>query len=299
MGMAASQARLLCITARIHDVEFQAQMLQQAKMSLSQKSNDIMQEYLAILSGEQMTVNATNPGSAVVQSITATYNNLMSVNSLTGSSGQKYAITDVNGLLIVPNNVYKAYQTHAGSDYCDTAEEFAVAMLVGGAGASEEDIDNAIDDPKYKNEANYQYYFQMFNLIKNCGGCVSIDSFDGPSKGDAENDAKWLDGMVRKGTFSINIIQNNKKTGEVTLGATSMSTDTGLHSTPYSELDEAERAKIEAKYEHELKQIDNKDKQYDMKLAELETERNALTTQYDSVKKVIEDNIERTFGIFS
>ena len=36
-----------------------------------------------------------------------------------------------------------------------------------------------------------------------------------------------------------------------------------------------------------------------MTLSKLETQRTALTTEYDSVKKVIEDNIDRTFGIFS
>ena len=36
-----------------------------------------------------------------------------------------------------------------------------------------------------------------------------------------------------------------------------------------------------------------------MELSKLETEREALKTEYDSVKKVASDNIERTFGIFS
>ena len=58
-------------------------------------------------------------------------------------------------------------------------------------------------------------------------------------------------------------------------------------------------AKAEAKYEHDLKQINQKDKQFDLSLSKLETERTALTTEYESVKKVIEENIERTFGIFS
>ena len=57
--------------------------------------------------------------------------------------------------------------------------------------------------------------------------------------------------------------------------------------------------KSEAEYEYTLKQIDRKEKKIDNELAKLETERNALTTMYDSVKKVIEDNVERTFGIFS
>ena len=58
-------------------------------------------------------------------------------------------------------------------------------------------------------------------------------------------------------------------------------------------------AKASAEYEHELKKIDNKEKQYDTELAKIETERNALTTEMEGLKKVIEDNVERTFGIFS
>ena len=48
-----------------------------------------------------------------------------------------------------------------------------------------------------------------------------------------------------------------------------------------------------------LKKIDKKDKKFDLDLSKLETERTALTTEYESVKKVIEDNVDRTFGIFS
>ena len=46
MGMAASQARLLTITARMHDVEYQAQSIQNAKIQLSTQSDQIYQNYL-------------------------------------------------------------------------------------------------------------------------------------------------------------------------------------------------------------------------------------------------------------
>ena len=52
----------------------------------------------------------------------------------------------------------------------------------------------------------------------------------------------------------------------------------------------------EAKYEHDLKEIEQKDKQFDLTLTKLETERQALTTEYESVKKVVEENIDRTFN---
>ena len=45
MGMAASQARLLSITARIHDVEYQAQSIQNAKLQLATQEDRIYTEY--------------------------------------------------------------------------------------------------------------------------------------------------------------------------------------------------------------------------------------------------------------
>ena len=44
MGMAASQARLLTITARMHDVEYKAQSIQNAKIQLSTQSDQVYQE---------------------------------------------------------------------------------------------------------------------------------------------------------------------------------------------------------------------------------------------------------------
>ena len=57
--------------------------------------------------------------------------------------------------------------------------------------------------------------------------------------------------------------------------------------------------KINKEYEDFQEYLDKKDQKFDLDLSKLETERTALTTEYESVKKVIEENIERTFGIFS
>ena len=127
MGMAASQARLLTITARIHDVEYQAQSIQNAKMQLARLSDAAMQEYLAILDGQQMTINTMGAG-ITVQTITATFDNLMGTNRLAGASGQQYAIRNENGALVVPGDIYKAYTKHAGKDYCANADELLVVQ---------------------------------------------------------------------------------------------------------------------------------------------------------------------------
>jgi predicted nuclease with TOPRIM domain len=83
------------------------------------------------------------------------------------------------------------------------------------------------------------------------------------------------------------------------MNGTSPSSDSSLSYTETTSIDKTALAKAEAKYEHDLEEINKKDKKFDLSLSKLESERTALTTEYDSVKKVIQDNIERTFGIFS
>jgi hypothetical protein len=48
-----------------------------------------------------------------------------------------------------------------------------------------------------------------------------------------------------------------------------------------------------------LKAINKKDTQFDLALEDLETERTAITTEIEAVRTVIDDNIKRTFGVFS
>ena len=105
--------------------------------------------------------------------------------------------------------------------------------------------------------------------------------------------------MIECGKITIDIVNTNNKTGEVSFNGTSPSSDSYLSYTTTTTMDKTALAKAEAEYEHKTKQINQKDKKFDNDLSKLETERTALTTEYDSVKKVISDNIERTFGIFS
>ena len=60
MGMAASQARLLTITARLHDVEYKAQSIQNAKIQLSTQSDQVYNEYLEALNATSLTITDSN-----------------------------------------------------------------------------------------------------------------------------------------------------------------------------------------------------------------------------------------------
>ena len=63
--------------------------------------------------------------------------------------------------------------------------------------------------------------------------------------------------------------------------------------------DDKNLKKAEAEYEHELSIINRKDTKFDTDLSKLETERTSITTEMESIKKVKDDNVDRTFGIFS
>lgn len=387
--MAASQARLLAITARIHDVEYQSQAIQNAKVQLSTQSDQVYQEYLDALSATTLTMESIDPASGEKSTMTATFNNMCSINKLTPASGNaNYALVNNKGQLILPDDVlegYLNYKEEIGSGN-GNAYEFAMFMLGESAGLiqglgnwdtgdatealqeyenkmyEEKGIENStikglheqlqslvgegnsiydttqIQDDKeamseynetmqayrkaiYDNYANdmykqiqiddgvektedinqeeFNYYVDIYNKIQACSGNIcSIEDYNG-SSGDAANDSDWLKNMVESGLIRIENCTTDDKTGAITMDTVNPSSDTNLNYTETTSIDKTALAKAEAEYEHSLSKIDKKDKQYDMTLSKLESERTALTTEYDSVKKVIEDNIERTFGIFS
>lgn len=93
MGMAASQARLLTITARIHDVEYQAQSIQNAKVQLATQSDQVYNDYLEALDAQTLTISTIGADGSKSK-IAATFNNLFSVNKVRPADGSNYALRD-------------------------------------------------------------------------------------------------------------------------------------------------------------------------------------------------------------
>ena len=65
------------------------------------------------------------------------------------------------------------------------------------------------------------------------------------------------------------------------------------------ETDELAISRAEIKYQQATNEIQAKDKKYDNDLKKLDSTHNALQTEYDSIKSVIEKNTERSFKAFS
>lgn len=392
MGMAASQARLLSITARMHDVEYQAQKIMNEKLALATKEDAVYKDYCDALDAKKIQV-AYNNGTGT-RFVDATFASVCEFDE-SGQRTSQYALTDAeSGMMIVSDDVYENYQ-----DYNDDKYSFAWAMLgfvengnysdfswsdkwgnnVGpNAGLGDEgaeghilmlmtDVEELVfqnhaddsslaaayetyqealgeDDYKKQKEAlenfrnvlysnnsykseiydlmridksgtkeedlankkcscefpeefdadisrKFDYYVNLFEGIHNAGGCISITDF---SKGNP-CDNEWFNYVINSGSAILNIYKKGCTKGWEETSVATSTNENYLRETQ----DESDLKKAEAKYEHELSIIKRKDAKFDQDLSKLETERNALKTEYDSIKKVKEDNVKRTFGIFS
>ena len=387
MGMAASQARLLTITARLHDVEYQAQSIQNAKTQLATQSDAVYQEYLEALDATTLTIRDYDNNI-----ITANFKNLCGIDAV--NTSEKFAIRDEYNRLVVEDDIaegYRDFKSQGGDDAYlfamwmldptignpnelkdmfqgaetniadnsktltgkqETLDKMIKEALDDDENYSKDDLLNAIadaensgDDAQVKklketldsyeglensyrytlyqqyakeiftsngddgeqigaeidfDQNDFNYYVRMYQEISASGDSyVAISEFNGIEgmNGEAATDSEWLKKMLESGRFTIETVKSDAK--GTTFTTTSPTTDSYLNYTTTTTIDKKAMAKAEAEYEHATKQIDQKDKKFDMDLSKLETERTALTTEYDSVKKVISDNIERTFGIFS
>lgn len=93
MGIAASQARLLTITARLTSNEYESQQLSNAKMRLSTKSEDASREYINALNQRQLMYSTYDAqGDPVTTPLTASciyqYSDMKNQYSLVNNSGQ-------------------------------------------------------------------------------------------------------------------------------------------------------------------------------------------------------------------
>lgn len=84
------------------------------------------------------------------------------------------------------------------------------------------------------------------------------------------------------------------ESGDHVYEETSVAVDTHLREMQ----NETDMAIAEANYEAALRKIDQKDKKYDKELAAMDSERNAIKSEFETLKTCIKENVDRTFKIF-
>lgn len=120
------------------------------------------------------------------------------------------------------------------------------------------------------------FYDALFNQI-----CLN-----GWTENENIDDREYLEEMLKSGAMYMSTMSDD---GYYYQG--SYSTNTYIKEVT----DETAVAQAEAKYNREKQKINAKENIIDMKMKNLDTEISALTTEYDTVKSVIDKNIEKTF----
>ena len=88
MGLSSSQARLLNLTARMHQIEYKAARLEAMKLQMANESRRVYDEYLEALDKTKVQVKKLNSVGA------ATYEDISSYDTLTGAGYKLYMFSE-------------------------------------------------------------------------------------------------------------------------------------------------------------------------------------------------------------
>ncbi|MBR1754425.1 hypothetical protein IJ732_06255 [bacterium] len=152
----------------------------------------------------------------------------------------------------------------------------------------------SISDDKTKTSVYASDTKETFTVDKIPAGSWVLRSDDGTftevNQGNMENE-EWL--LEQLQAANLYIQKKNPDTGvwnDYSYVSSSLFT---------TEEDSSGLARAEAEYEHKMSEIQQKDKKLDLELDNIETEHGAVDKQIDSVKGIVDKNVEKSFKIFS
>lgn len=335
MGMAASQARYLELTARKTNVEYEGQQINQQRTSLANESSGMFSQLMSLSvptppsssnytttaysfndGANACTITDVKPktGSTDYNSTVSYYYN-QSVYTGVAKTRTDLGVNDVSGTYWLTNgatsgatNQTKLTQCSTGdSSYgtdkaaieqiiANTGDSTAFATNYSGTGGS---ISNIY---KYTSNGTTNYYCKSdLDAAKaKAGAATSLTSYYASNLSTKQNVTE--DAYVTtasSGRYStIKLASEGNTTLDVTANTT---TDNNAYNDAMSEYNYQQ-----ANYEKQVQDINGKteviqeeDRTLEMKLRQLDTEQQALSTEMDAVKKVIDKNIESTFKTFS
>jgi len=302
MGLSSSQARLLNLTARMHQIEYKAARLEAMKLQMANESTRVYEDYLEALDKTKVQYKVLTTDGSVTYRDIQTYQDFLDAGYAIDYKGRTYDGTE-------------SYIDNAGTVY----------RAAGQVTVTQDSIDNGTAPGGITTAGTY-YRFSSTNgtvysstklpVYTPAAGGTAQTLKDNPATGTYAQlcNAAFGADLNNPPTNVSEVITNLINSGDVTIVTTrdngdfaveseedfanyetSVSTNTGLQEVS----DEVELKKAEAKYEADMKKIDSKDKKYDTDLAALETERNAIKQEMETLKTVAKDNVERTFKLFS
>ena len=254
MGLAASQARLLLLTARKSDLEFRAQQITNSEMMLAMQTEQVAREYSIKISNQAIFYT---DGSSADQST------------------QCLSAADI--ALLGAGGMFTLYELGADGMWHEWTSTPTTT--------TEKTYKNADGDVITESQYNHLEDAEKGNWTEILDASGNPQTTTNTTKGCNYNELQLLEG-IKNGTLKI----MNAKGEEM-----SLSGNNGFTQSYYTDDDR----EAEAEYEQKTASIQVKEKRLQNDLNQVETQQKACDTEIDSVKKVMEKNIERTFKVFS
>ena len=194
------------------------------------------------------------------------------------------------------NNAVKAWQEEMGrwlKEVSDLKAEYI------------EDLENIPDKTiPDETDARYQWYVNLYYRMgggaENADGTKNTNNYKELDE-NLINNAEWLQFALENGvltmeqaTFSENGSEKYPEIGTYDWFSIIYTNASDIK----SQENEKAIAIAEVKYKNAMTEIENQDKKYDQDLKKLDSEHSALQTEYDSIKSVIDKNVERSFKAF-
>jgi hypothetical protein len=269
MGLASSQARLLLLTARKSDLEYRAQSISQRQMNIAMQTEQLATEYSTAMSNRKMSlttwVTTTSNDTQTVKD-DLTFAGLLGVG--TNVSGE-YLVTDANGSYVYSDD--------------DTLIELAYKL-------SGTDFSSYKDNDGNLSKTAKAQILSYLTTPKDNGGKLGVSV----TEISEVNITEFFQDALRNGSLYLQKQTSTEGTGSTfdTISWSSCASITDSYNT-------ADDAEAEAEYEAQTLVLSNQDKMLDLELNQIETQHSAIESEYESVKKVIDKNIETSFKIFS
>lgn len=260
MGLAASQARLLLLTARKSDLEYRAQMICQRKTMLAMQTEELATNYSKALNNRKLYFTYTaSQNDGVTKEVFLTYDEFTSTQNAT-----QYRLVDARTNKIACKSLDEASNYVTRTD--DMSEE-AYNKAV------EDMKENMIVIPALKNSEYLQDAMQSGTLL--------VEELQGTPSEKVETDAEGNQTVIQT------TVLNWKRVALSGMDDVS------------SKLYQDDDAAASATYEYQSLLVQNQDKQLDVELKQVETQQKACENEIESVKKVMDKNIESSFKCFT
>ena len=291
MGLAASQGRFLCLTARNNDLVYEGQQISQQRMALADKTQEIATQYSEKMNNKKMQAVVIENGSEIVKDLS--YDLLVNQSEF---SGLGMRIVDLNGNVVIPGDFLEV-TTSEPNKPSETKRYYSTDDFI------KSNFTDLTDEEKLnlstKTMSELKSYYDNLNGHTDKTSPVKLNPVVGAGE-HTHIDPDCL--KVENGQSKY--LQNKLITGEWVLEKASATgtwdAEVWQGSNKIAEVyDTSDDSQAEAEYQADMLALQKRDKVLELRLEEVQTEQSAVETELESIKKVIDKNIEDSFKTFA